>query len=55
MVGAAFLPLLALLLVVMNGRVAWVGPHRNGPVAVMLLTGALVLSVAAGWLKLTGE
>ncbi len=55
MVGAAFIPVLALALLIMNGRRAWVGAQRNGLGALALLVGALgffallaVLGVAAG-------
>jgi Mn2+/Fe2+ NRAMP family transporter len=41
MVGALFIPALALALLVMNGRRAWVGAQANGPAAVALLAGAL--------------
>jgi Mn2+/Fe2+ NRAMP family transporter len=42
-IGALFIPMLALVLLVLNGRVAWVGrEHRNGP----LVTAALAISVA---------
>lgn len=42
MVGAVFIPVLALALLLMNGRRAWVGAQRNGVAAVALLTGALL-------------
>ncbi|MEZ4242041.1 MAG: iron transporter, partial [Myxococcota bacterium] len=32
-VGALFVPALAVLLLAMNGRRAWVGAARNGPLA----------------------
>jgi Mn2+/Fe2+ NRAMP family transporter len=41
MVGAAFIPVLALALLVLNGRRAWIGAQSNGPAAVALLIGAL--------------
>lgn len=42
MVGALFVPVLALALLVMNGRRSWVGAQRNGPVTVAVLAGALL-------------
>lgn len=41
MVGAAFVPVLALALLLMNGRRTWVGAQRNGALALALLVGAL--------------
>ena len=43
LIGALFIPLLALALLALNGRAAWIGRrHRNGPLA----TAVLALSVA---------
>jgi Mn2+/Fe2+ NRAMP family transporter len=53
-VGAAFLPLLAVALLLLNGRRRWVGSLRNGPAATALLVGAVLLSAAAGILSLLG-
>ncbi|MHC5023243.1 MAG: Nramp family divalent metal transporter [Planctomycetota bacterium] len=51
--GAAFLPLLALVLLVMNGRRDWVGARfTNRPLTVAVLIAALAMSVAAGWLEI---
>lgn len=48
LVGAWFLPLLAIALLLLNGRRAWIGPaSRNGPAATAGL--ALTLLVFAGW------
>jgi Mn2+/Fe2+ NRAMP family transporter len=41
MIGAAFIPVLALALLIMNGRRVWVGVQRNGIGAMALLVGAL--------------
>jgi Mn2+/Fe2+ NRAMP family transporter len=50
-VGAGFLPLLALALLVMNGRTAWVGERfRNRPVTAVVLAAAVVFFVVAGLL-----
>ncbi|MEM7629787.1 MAG: Nramp family divalent metal transporter [Planctomycetota bacterium] len=40
--GATFVPLLALTLLITNRRTAWLGEHRNGPIASI----ALVLTLA---------
>jgi Mn2+/Fe2+ NRAMP family transporter len=41
-IGAYVFPLLALLLLLLNGRRQWVGRFKNGPAAVVALTGVLV-------------
>jgi Mn2+/Fe2+ NRAMP family transporter len=47
-VGAAFLPMLALALLILNGRSAWVGrEHVNRPLTVVVLMLALVFAVIA--------
>lgn len=51
-VGAGFLPLLALALLVLNGRRAWVGEHVNRPPTVALLCLTLLFFAAAGWFGL---
>lgn len=43
--GALFIPVLALALLWMNGRRAWVGAHTNGPVTVVALIGSLLFFV----------
>jgi Mn2+/Fe2+ NRAMP family transporter len=45
MIGAAFIPVLALALLIMNGRRVWVGVQRNGIGAIALLVGALVFFI----------
>lgn len=53
MVGAAFMPLLILALLLLNGRARWVGAAaRNSPLTSLLLTLAMLFFVAAGWYKL---
>jgi Mn2+/Fe2+ NRAMP family transporter len=45
-VGAAFIPLLAVVLLVLNGRADWVGPsYRNSKATVVVLLGALAFFV----------
>ncbi len=43
MVGAAFIPVLAIALLLINGRRAWTGALRNGPATIAALIGALLL------------
>ncbi len=50
MVGAAFIPVLAISLLLMNGRRAWVGAQRNGWITVSLLSGALLFFAALAML-----
>jgi len=47
-VGALFLPLLALTLLLLNGRRQWVGAMRNRPVTVLVLLAAMSFFVVAG-------
>ena len=52
-VGAAFLPLLALALLILNGRQKWVGSaYRNNLVTSVALVSIIVFFFYAGWLKL---
>jgi hypothetical protein len=54
-IGAGFVPILALTLLLLNGRTAWVGRQfRNHPVTVAFLVIALGLSLLAGWFKVQG-
>ncbi len=51
-VGAGFLPVLALALLFMNGRSAWVGKRfRNGWLATSLLIIVMGFASLAGWLR----
>ncbi len=49
-IGAFFMPLLALALLLLNGRQAWVGAHRNRALTVAVLVGMIVFFAYAGWL-----
>ena len=52
-VGALFIPLLAIVLLLLNGRVTWVGErYRNHPLMSALLVLILVFFLAAGWLSI---
>ncbi len=51
-IGAGFLPLLALVLLVLNGRTRWIGrEHRNRPATVAVLVAILVFFAIAGVLQ----
>lgn len=51
--GALFIPMLALVLLVLNGRVAWIGRElRNGAAARLLLLACLGLFAFFAWLSL---
>lgn len=50
-IGALFMPLLAVALLIMNGRRAWVGSYSNKPVTVMMLTATLMFFGAMAWMK----
>jgi Mn2+/Fe2+ NRAMP family transporter len=50
--GALFMPLLALTLLLLNGRSEWVGPRlRNGPATTALLSGTVALFLFFGFLQ----
>lgn len=54
--GAAFIPLLALVLLILNGRSRWIGERfRNGPAAFSLLAATLILSLLAGYFQVRGR
>ena len=50
--GATFIPLLALALLLMNGRRAWVGAHVNRWPSVIVLLATLVFFATLGWLRI---
>ncbi|MFQ5351152.1 MAG: iron transporter, partial [Thermoanaerobaculia bacterium] len=52
-VGALFIPLLAVALLALNGRQDWVGPElRNGPLATLVLALSVALFLFFGYLQL---
>ena len=52
-VGAAFIPMLAVVLLVLNGRAAWVGSrYKNSWATVLILVGVLLFFAYAGLLDL---
>ncbi|MHC4995200.1 MAG: Nramp family divalent metal transporter [Planctomycetota bacterium] len=52
--GSLFIPLLALTLLVMNGRFKWVGDRKNGALGVIGLCAVLVFFGVLGWMKWLG-
>lgn len=48
-VGAAFLPLLTLVLLVLNGRKEWVGKYTNRPITVVVLISILIFFGYLAW------
>ncbi|MEX0324706.1 MAG: Nramp family divalent metal transporter [Puniceicoccaceae bacterium] len=53
--GALFMPMLALVLLRLNGKAEWVGTHRNRPLTVALLYGTLFIFVVFGFLQIRKE
>jgi len=53
-IGAMFMPLLAIALLVMNGKKAWTGEYANKPITVMLLLSTLLLFASLAWIKWIG-
>jgi len=53
-VGASFIPFLALALLILNGREKWVGAHsKNRPSTVLALVAILAFFVWIAWIKAT--
>lgn len=50
--GALFMPMLALLLLVLNGRRGWMGDLRNRTPTVVVLLGTLAVFLYFGWFKI---
>ena len=48
-VGATIVPLLALALLLMNGRRDWMGKAGNRPLTALVLVGALAFFAVLGW------
>ncbi len=52
--GACFIPFLAVVLLYLNGREAWVGREcKNKPFTIAVLTAALLLFAAASWFEIS--
>ena len=50
--GAMFMPFLAVVLLILNGRSVWVGPHRNRVITVIVLVVILAIFVFFGYVQL---
>ncbi len=53
-VGAAFIPLLAIALLLLNGRRDWVGEHKNSYLAISTLIAAIIFFGWMAWSKWVG-
>ena len=55
-VGAAFIPMLAIVLLILNGRAKWVGTrYKNRPWTTLVLVGALLFFSVAGVLQVQAK
>jgi len=50
-IGAMFIPLLAIALLILNGRRVWMGDFTNRPLNVVMLLATLVFFGAMAWMK----
>ncbi|MEH6358987.1 MAG: Nramp family divalent metal transporter [Pseudomonadales bacterium] len=48
-IGATFIPLLAVVLLMLNGRRKWLGDYRNQPASVLILSSALIFFAWMAW------
>jgi len=53
-IGALFIPLLAIGLLIFNGRRAWVGEHINRPLTIVVLLATLIFFGLMAWMKWAG-
>jgi hypothetical protein len=53
-IGALFMPLLALALLILNGRRVWVGDFTNRPLTVAVLLATLVFFASMAWMQWAG-
>ncbi|MBV1880415.1 MAG: Nramp family divalent metal transporter [Pseudomonadales bacterium] len=53
-IGAVFIPLLAVALLILNGKRAWVGEFVNKPATVAMLTLSFLFFGLMGWMKFMG-
>ena len=52
--GALFMPILAVALLILNGRRVWVGDFTNKPLTVAVLLATLIFFAAMAWMKWAG-
>lgn len=53
-IGAVFVPLLAIALLILNGKRAWVGDFANRPLTIVSLLATLVFFGSMAWMKWAG-
>ncbi len=53
-IGALFMPLLAVALLILNGRRVWVGDFTNRPLTVAVLLATLVFFASMAWMEWAG-
>ena len=53
--GALFIPLLAVVLLVLNGRRDWVGAHTNRGTTALVLVATVVFFGALAWIRIAGS
>jgi len=53
-IGAMFIPLLAIALLILNGKRTWVGEFTNRPLNIILLLATLVFFASMAWMKWLG-
>lgn len=53
-IGALFIPLLAIGLLILNGKRSWVGEHNNRPLTIVVLLATLVFFALMAWMKWAG-
>ena len=50
-IGALFMPLLAIALLILNGRRVWVGDYTNRPLTVAVLLATLAFFISMAWME----
>jgi Mn2+/Fe2+ NRAMP family transporter len=53
-IGAMFIPLLAIALLILNGKHAWVGDFANRPLTIVMLLATLAFFGSMAWMKWVG-
>ena len=50
-IGATFIPILAIALLILNGKRAWMGKFTNRPLTIIMLVATLVFFGSMAWMK----
>ncbi|MDP7421179.1 MAG: hypothetical protein QGH40_04840 [bacterium] len=53
--GAMFMPMVAIVLLILNGKADWVSRHRNRPVTVGILLATLAVFLFFGYLQIVKQ